>query len=57
MSVVNQFYEMIAEEYSRIERLKELMRERGEIIANILASDLDEAEKRYLIDHLPESEA
>lgn len=41
MSAINQWYEMIAEEYSRIEELKAEYMERGEIIHNATAALVD----------------
>jgi len=38
MSAINQWYELVATEYSRIEELKEEYMERGEIIHNLTAA-------------------
>ena len=38
MNPAQQFYELVAGEYSRIERLKQAANERGEFIANITAA-------------------
>lgn len=53
MNVTQQFYEMIAAEYSRIETLKQAAKERGEFIANVTAAwaagKIDDAERDDLI--------
>ena len=53
MNATQQFYELIATEYSRIETLKQAAHERGEFIENVtaayLSGEIDEATYQDLI--------
>jgi hypothetical protein len=56
MNAIQQFYEMIAEEFSRIEELKAAANERGEYIENVIAAwlrgDISEEDKNNLLTHI-----